>query len=300
MKNILVSITAFLLAAALLAGFTACGKETMEAAGETTIAAATEFTAEEPTTAGPAADIPTEVPDETATASSSAENQTTQPADTVPESLPNPVDMAKAALIEWYNDRIRGVREQRPGMTRVSTLNILAIETTLLGGMIDGIVNAAIRRFMPGEPVTETIEKGKNNRDFFLGSMAVPVLRPVDVSSITAKREGGNYVIAILLRSETNPKNDGVSTYARIGNPATGQDILDKVGEMGITGDEEKVTLFYRDGKLAVTVNPAGEIIGWSGEFFCDAQAKEVRAALLRTDLTARQHAQHVFSDFIY
>jgi len=296
MKKAQASILAFLLAAAMLAGFAACGKEAAEPAVLiTTEAAITEQTRMEQTTGQTTTEHMTE-PETAAT----EENTSTEPAAAVPEGVPNPVGLSKADLVGWYNERINYVRAQRPRMTRTETMKILAIETTLLGGVIDGIVNAAVKRFMPGDPVVETIQKGTDNRDFFMGSMPGPVIRLADAQSITAKQEGGNYVVTLLLGSEANPKNDGVSKYSRIGSPATAQDILDTVSEMGITGDINKTALLYHDGKVVVTVNPKGEIIHLSGEFYVDAQAREVRASILKTDLTAKQYAQHVFSGFVY
>ena len=302
MKKAQVSILAFLLAAAMLAGFAACGREAAEpAALMTTEAAITEQTRMERTTGQTTTEHMTEpATAETGETTATEENTNAEPAAAVPEGVPNPVGLSKADLVGWYNERINYVRDQRPRMTRTETMKILAIETTLLGGAVDGIVNAAVKRFMPGDPAVETIQKGTDNRDFFMGSMPGPVIRLADAQSITAKQEGGNYVVTLLLGSEANPKNDGVSKYSRIGSPATAQDILDTVSEMGITGDIDKATLLYHDGKVVVTVNPKGEVIRLSGEFYVDAQAREVRASILKTDLTAKQYAQHVFSGFVY
>jgi len=295
MKKTLVSILAFLLAAAMLIGFAACGKREADAPTTAGGAAAETTQTTEPAaneTDEPAGGEASAHPGETATGDIAAIAEG--------EDVPNPIGMAKPELVAWYNDRINYVREQKPKMTRAETLEILSVEVTLLGGLLDGIINAAIKRFMPGDPVVETIQKGTDNREFFMGSMERPIVRPGDAQSITAKEEGGNYVVTLLLGSEINPLNDGVSKYSRISNPATRQDVLDTVSEMGITGDIEKAVLLYHGGKVVITVNQKGEIVHLRDELYVDADCKDVKASVFKTDLTAKQHGLQVFTGFVY
>jgi len=299
MKKALTSLLALLLAAALLAGLSACGGGETETPTTTTEIENTTTQADEAITTGP--DEPTGEEASTQPGGTTAEGiSETQAGNAEGEGVPSPVGMSKPELIAWYNERVNHVREAKPGMTREETLKILEINLSLLGGAADGIVNYGVSRFMPGDAVTETRQKGAENKGFFFGDMARPVIRESDAKSITAKQEGGNYVVTLLLVNETNPLNDGVSTHSRVASPATRQDVLDTVAEIGVSGDIEKAALYYHSGKLVITVNPKGEIIRVNAEFFVDADCKQVKWTILTSDLTAKQYSQQVFTNFVY
>jgi len=300
MKKALISILALLLTAAMLTGFAACGKKAAET--PTTATAETKTAAE--SVAGEAGHEPTTeeattYAGETGTADADATTDA-QAANAVPEEgVLNPVGMAKAELVEWYNDRINYMREKKPAFTRVETLKIERIDTSM-GRLADGIINPIMNMFMPGDPTTDHCPKGTGNAGIAFSKYDKSVVRASDPASVSAKKEGGNYVITLTLGSETNPAPDGSSIYSRFFTVMTRQDLLHEL-EGFLEADPNKATMVYHSGKVVLTVNQKGEIIGTSMGCKIDVEAREVKAGPIKADtLSVKQSCAHEYSNFTY
>lgn len=287
MKKPLTRLFAFLFAAAALTGFAACGKE---AAEPPTTAAPETATAAEPAAAGAADETDATEADATTAA---------QAGTAAPEGLPDPVGMSKAELAAWYNDRVNYMRGKKPAFTRVETLRIERIDTSM-GRLADGIINPIMRTFMPGDPVTDHYPKGTGSAGVSFSKFEKSVVRASDPASISAKKEGNNYVLTLTLGRETNPAPDGSSVYSRLFTVITRQELLASL-EGVLEADPDKATMVYHSGRVELTVNQKGEIIAASASCQIDVEARDVKAGPIKVDtLSVKQSCAHVYSDFTY
>jgi hypothetical protein len=307
MKKRLVSLLAILLVLATAIAFTACGKATVDNETVTSANAADPqsgnsdelTTSEEVLTEDVVASTATEAATTEVTMEATTEATTEAPTTTAPEGVPNPVGMSQAQIVSWYNDRVNYVREKKPAITITDTQKIDKITTTVLGGAADKIVTNIVEKKMPGIPETKTISKGAGNQSEFFANTAQSNIKSSDVSSATAKKEGGNYVVTLKLGNETNPGKDGASKYSRMFVIATRQDVLDDLKDT-VTGSVDRTTMVYRDGRATITVNEKGEIIKADGIFYVDVDSKEVKASIIKTDIVAYQHTSCEYKNFVY
>lgn len=212
----------------------------------------------------------------------------------------NPLTLSKNELIQYYNDAINRVRNDRPGYTRTEVLKITGVKTSLLGGAADGAINGVLKNQMPGDPSVSQRSKGENNADHFFNPLQVSNVLPSDVTSISAKKEGDNYVVTLTLGQEINPATDGFSKYSRMFFIATRQDVLDALEINGVTSDVNNTSLTYHDGKSVITVNGEGQIIQAHGEFLVGAETKQAKVAVFTMDITAYQSSAWDYSNFVY
>ena len=288
MKRILV----LLLALCTLLAFTACGdaseEETKPVISDETTAAtesAPETTVPEETTT---LEETTTVPDTTTEAATT----TTAPSD--------PTSMSKEQLIVFYNNAVNAVRAARPAYTRVEVLKINSVKTSLAGGMLDGLLNPIVKNLMPGEPKPTSKKKGDSNADHFFIEQQTSAVKASDAASISAKKDGANFVITLSLGSETNPAKMGASKYSRVFQIQTREELLESLAKDGLTADVNNTSLLYRDGKVVVTINDKGQIIEAHAEFFVDANAKQAKLSMFTFDLTAYQQSNWDYTGFTY
>ena len=294
MKRILVLLLALALA---VTAFAACNKT--PDADPTEPVDASEFSTTEPGET----DLPeeTSAPDETSLIDATSVDETTaeaDPSETTTAAASDPTAMNKTQLIQYYNDAINLVRSAKPGYTRNEVLKINNFKTSLLGGAIDGLINGVVKNVMPGDPEVESKSKGASNVDHFYHPHQTSAVRESDVSSITAKKEGANYVITLKLGSETNPAQGGASKYSRAMFIQTRQEVLDSLSNSGLTGDVNNVTLTYHDGQSTITVNDKGQIIKASCGFFVDVDGKDMHIAVFNPDIVAYQQSDWTYSGF--
>ena len=275
---------ALLLTAMMVTGFAACNSAE-PTKGDATDPATTEITT--------AAEITSEQP---TTEPTTSEEETTA----AEEGLADPTGLSKAELVEWYNERLNHVRSAKPKISREAVHRIDKFETTLLGGVADGIINNLVEKNMPGDPEFTVTPKGKANNGEFLSTTATSNVRASDVTSITAHKEGDNYLIAFSLGEETNSAKDGASKYSRVFNIVSAKEVMDGVAPVGIVGDPSNATLVYSNGKVTVTVNPQGEIIKATTYSDLVIYAKQVKVSAFKFDLTVYEQSYSTYSGFVY
>jgi len=235
----------------------------------------------------PSTELPTTIVDPSAT-----EATTVAAAD--------PTTMNKEQLVSYYNDAVNAVRAAKPAYTKVEVLKVNDFKTSILGGAADGLISGVVKNAMPGNPDTSTRKKGDSNVDHFFIEQAASDVKTGDLASITAKKEGANYVITLTLGNEVNPERRGASKYSRVFQIQTRQDVLDNLAGNGLTGDVNNCTLTYRDGKAVVTINEKGQIIKASTGFYVDADAKKMKIAIFNPDIVAYQQSNWEYSNFVY
>lgn len=248
---------------------------------------------EEPTTIEPASEDPaTEEPTSVVDPSATTVTTTAAAAD--------PTKMGKEELVKYYNDAVNAVRAAKPAYTKVEVLKINDFKTSIAGGIADGLIKPLVKNMMPGDPETTSRKKGEDNVDHFFIEQATSAVKAGDLSSITAKKEGANYVITLTLGKENNPERKGASKYSRVFQIQTRQDVLDELAGGGLTGDAKDCIMTYRDGKAVVTINEKGQIIKASTGFYVDVDAKNMKISFLNPDIVAYQQSNWEYTNFVY
>ena len=244
---------------------------------------------EEPTTIDPASEDPST---ELSTSEVDPSATTAVAAD--------PTKMGKEELVKYYNDAVNAVRTAKPAYTKVEVLKINSIETSLAGGILDGLLNPIVKNLMPGDPETSSRKKSEDNVDHFFIEPQASAVKAGDVASISAKKEGANYVVTITMGNEVNPARGGTSKYSRVFQIQTRKDVLDQLAGNGLTAEVDNSTLTYHDGKAVVTINEKGQIIKASTGFFVDASAKKAKLSMFTFDLIAYQQSNWEYTNFVY
>jgi len=280
---------AILLAVLLVIGLSACGNSTEP-----------DGTAEVSSTAGLPGTETTEPGTEASSAVTETETQTESTTEAAEEGVADPTALSDAELVGWFNDRVNEVRVRKPKISRSEVQLIDNFKTSLVGGALDGMINKIIADNVKGDPAYTTIQKGASNVGVFFSKLETFALKPGDARSITARKEGDNYVVTLQLGKETDPALGGASAYSRLLTYASPQEVLDGVAAVGITGDINKFKNYYYDGRASITVNPAGEIVGASSYYKSDADAKDAKLSIFKFDLVVTQHIDVKYSNFVW
>jgi len=299
MKRILVLLLALAMAFTV---FAACGK-TPEIEPTEPVINTEDYTTEAPPETDPPEEttVPgeeTEPTDETTTEAPADEPTSEGETTTTVAAVADPTTMNKTQLIQYYNDAVNLVRSGKPGYTRVEVLKINSFKSSLAGGILDGLLTSVVKSLMPGDPKTSTKNKNADNVDHFFIEQAASNVGVNDVTSITAKKEGANYVITLTLGNEVNPAKKGASKYSRVFFVQTRREVLDDLANNGLTADEANATLTYNSGKSVITVNDKGQIIKASQGFHVDAAAKQAKLSMFTFDLVADQQSDWTYSNF--
>ena len=291
MKRVLTLLLTLALATCALAAFAACDKTPELEVTEPVVVI------EDETTEAPS--VETEPPEET----TEPDIETEPPEETTaePEAAPaDPTKMNKEELVAYYNDAVNAVRAAKPAYTKEERLKVNDFSSSILGGMLDGLLKGVVKNAMPGDPEYSAKKKGESNVDHFFIEQATSAVKASDVASITAKKDGANYVITITMGKEVNPERRGNSRYSRVFQVQTRQDVLDNLAGNGLTGDAKNCTLTYRDGKAVVTINEKGQIIRASTGFYVDADAKNMKISIFNPDIVAYQQSNWEYTAFTY
>jgi hypothetical protein len=294
-KKTLSTVLAILLTLGTLCAFAACGDKTdnpatdpeiTETDPDTTAVVVDPSETEPPTETEPATEPPTETETETATGN-------------------DPTTMDKKLLLEYFNTAVNAVREKKPKFDYVLIRKMDKVETTILGGAVDGIINSVVKSLMPGDPETGTVQKGAGNHGKFLSDSETKasLLTLSQMSSITAAKEGANYKITVKVPPATNPSmtagQSGYSSLHQIQDPKSTVEAI--VGDNGaIKADPAKTTLNYKNGYVTIVVNAAGQVQSMDGGFNVDAVGKDWSVSILKGDVTAMQSTSVKASNFVW
>jgi hypothetical protein len=292
MKKLVVLV----LLGALALGLTACGTIKPVSGAEPTAGTEAQPITETQTTTEAQSITETQTTIEAQTTTEAARiAETTQS-----QAVPDPTGLSKAALVAWFNDRVNDVRAQKPKINRAETQKIERFETSLLGGVADGLINNIVAQRMPGEPAPSVIPKGAVNVGLFFANTAVSNVKASDVASASARRVGENYVVTLTLGEATDPAKNGASGYSRVFNIASASELMGNVAGAGIQGDPAKMTMHYTAGKAELSVNPKGEVITASSECQSEVLARDVKLRMFTFDLTVYQRSVNVYDGFVY
>ena len=209
--------------------------------------------------------------------------------------------LSQAEQLVYFNLVVNRVRTEQPGFQQKTLLAIDSIELPTSANIVSGIVYYIKNNLMPSEWKTQTIVAGKHNKDWFFSKNAnASNLRPEDITSISCAKEGGNWVIELGIVEETNPNPGLASAHSRIAPIATREQVVDKIA--GVTNDikveMEDVTLRYHSGFVRVTVNSQGQVIAGSNGFQVQAQANNVKIAILQVGVSAEQSSEWQYTNF--
>ena len=295
-------VLVFLLALCTIAALASCNK-TPEIEPTEPVVNTEDYTDTEPIETEPI-ELPnagpedeTSAPDEPATEEPTSVEATGE-GEATTEAAADPTTMNKTQLVQYYNDAVNLVRTGKPGYSKTEVLKVNDFKTSILGGAADSLISGVVKNAMPGNPETSSKKKGEDNVDHFMMDQQTSKVGVNDVSSISAKKEGANYVITLTVGSEVNPAKNGASKFSRVFQIQTRQEVLDSLAGHGLTGTVENTTLTYRDGKSVITVNEKGQIIKASTGFFVDADGKKMKIAILNPDIVAYQQSNWEYSNF--
>ncbi|MDR0531913.1 MAG: hypothetical protein LBG83_07615 [Oscillospiraceae bacterium] len=326
MKKTLLAILALLLIAATAIGFSACNKTTEDIATttpttvDTTEAESTtevtepsleqsteeatlteEVTSEVPANATEATTGATEATKATET-TKAPETTTAPPADPFapPENLGS---LSKADLLAYFNKAANRVRKEKPGFKKDAKLKIDKISLSGFAAIANPIIEPVKNKLMPGDWEYETIAKGSSNSGKFLSENAnASDLKASDLTTISATKNGANWVISLKVITENNPTKGTTSANSRVNCIATPEEVLRDITDLSdaISADVNKATLTYHDGYATITVNPKGQVIESESGFFVNALANDVKIGPIKTNVTAPQSTVIKCHDFIW
>jgi len=323
MRKVLISVLAVLLTLAVMTGFAACNSKPSDnptqpdtSADETLPAAVTQPQSGDEDSTEPTGDEDTTEPTgedttvDTSDVVTGAETTETTKEGATPVTqaiavTKDPTTMAKAELLDYFNTAVNAVRSQKPQFDYEIIRKIDKVETTILGGVVDGIVNAVVKKLMPGTPETGTVAKGSGNLGKFLNDSdsKASLLTVAQISSITAVKKGANYEVTVKLPPATNPSmTAGQSSYSSLHQIQDPKGIVDAiVGENDtIKADPATTTLNYKNGYATIVVNQAGQLQSMVGGFNVDAVGKEWSVSFLHGDVTAMQSTSVKAFNFVW
>lgn len=308
MKKIFAVLLAFALLFAMGAVFTACGNdEPTSYAGEETTEL-TDVYVEQPSDA-PYGEPDDEPGDETSNEPGNEPDD--EPGDAPGDEAENPFappenlgTLSQAAQLEYFNAVANRVRDERPGFHVWEQLRIDTENMSFSSGLISvfqSAVNAIITRVMPGEPETQTIAPGADNRNSFMSlNPQASTLRMQDISSIRSTRQGENWVIEIRIREEVNPRH-GTGQHARVSFILDREEIIDLIISAGpVTVDPANVTVTLHSGFVRATVNANGQIIAVENGADVRGEFTDARIAGVRSDGVIPQTSRWRYSNFVW
>jgi serine/threonine protein kinase len=230
----------------------------------------------------------------TTTPTTQAMTTTSQPPVLIDPFAPpeNLSQLSKAEQLAYFNKAANRVRAERPDFNYERLRNLGEVQFTGVVNAAAGIIDAAKTELMPGDWEYDTIYKGQSNISKFLSDNAnASDLKAGDITSISSKKSGENWVITVRTIQEINPRRGIESANSRINRIATRQDISDSI--MGVSSainaDVNNMTLTYHSGYATITVNPKGQVIASESGFQVKAQANEVKISIIKTNVTALQ-----------
>ncbi|MDR2647259.1 MAG: hypothetical protein LBB67_03945 [Oscillospiraceae bacterium] len=190
----------------------------------------------------------------------------------------DPTKMNKEELLNYFNTAANLVATAKPGYTYIVQDKIENPKTKGgIGSLINPLIPAIIKELMPGDEEVRTIKKGSDNYGDFMSRNASDKrpssLRVSDLSSITAVKQGANYVVTVKLPNCTNPADDAKSGLSRCQEMQTPEQLLESLagGSSPVSGEAKNVTLVYKNIQVILTVDPAGHVQYMKGTFNVDA-----------------------------
>ncbi|MCL2194656.1 MAG: hypothetical protein FWB76_01765 [Oscillospiraceae bacterium] len=212
--------------------------------------------------------------------------------------------LGQAAQLEYFNAVVNRVRNERPGFEmreqlRIETENMTF--TSRLISTIQPVVNSIVSRVMPGTPEYHTIARGANNQGYFMSlNPQASTLRSQDITSISSRREGNNWVMEVRVREETNPQHV-TGQHARVSFIMDRDEVIEIITGAGpVSINPENVIVVIRNGVVRITVNAEGQIIAAERSANLRGDFTDARVAGIRTDGMIPQSSSWHYSNFVW
>jgi len=202
--------------------------------------------------------------------------------------------LSQAGQLAYFNLVVNRVRTEKPGFQQREMLRIDSMQTSLMGGVLDDMLNGIIGNLMPSEWVERSVDAGQANEGLFLSENAnASDLRPEDISSIKIAKEGKYWVIEVGVKDALNPQPGLGSTVSRIAPMQTREEIVAEIVGVGsITADPADASVRYHSIFARVTVNEEGKVIAAANGFQVRAQVNNVTVSVFTMDVAATQNSE--------
>ncbi len=229
-----------------------------------------------------------------------AENETTtRPSATVK----TPLEMSDAELLEYFNNNLNGIKEEKPGFKRakLTTVSDIVLSNQAANALV-GFVKGAL---LSEETEEKTASKGSSCNEIMSpdGQRYVSQLNAEDIKDIDIRVEGTNYVVTVTLPDAKNPTKDA-GFYAKIFNFITVDDVVNTYApKVGATVDRKNIEVNYSGCYAKATFSPDGKVVAYDTYVTCvislkDASIKKV--VTINTDVDITLVSTTNYTNFIY
>ena len=196
-------------------------------------------------------------------------------------------------LLDYFNLVVNRVRTEKPSFQHRELLRIDSMQSSILGGMMDGLLNSVVAALTSSDWTQTGVNAGQSNEGMFLSENAnASDLRPQDITSISAKKVGDNWVIEVGVKEESNPAAGLNSSNGRISPVATREQIVAEVNSGGVTANAANATVRYGSGFARVTVNGQGQVIAAANGHQANALFKNVKISIMTADVAATMNSE--------
>ena len=211
----------------------------------------------------------------------------------------NLTSLSMHELLDYFNLAVNRVRTEKPGFQQRESLRIADVKTSALGGAMDSLLITLMKELLPGDWVPTDVVAGQSNVDLFMSENTnASDLRPQDITSISAKMVGSNWVIELRVKEETNPAQGLNSSNGRIFPVATREKIIEDMNGTGVTANQANTTLRYGSGFACITVNGQGRVIAAANGFQMNALFKKVQVSFVAIDMAITYNSEWQYAYF--
>ena len=210
-------------------------------------------------------------------------------------------ELTQAEQLAYFNLVVNRVRAEKPGFQQRELLEIESMQFSGIFSAVSGIIENVQKALMPGEWTQRNVAVGKSNVGLFMSENAnASDLRPQDITSINAAKQGDSWVIELCIQEETNPASGLGSSHGRIANIATREQIIAEITGIAsiITISPADTTVRYYDGYARVTVNEQGQVISATNGYQVYVAANNVKISFIQTDVAVSQNSEWQYDKF--
>jgi len=208
-------------------------------------------------------------------------------------------ELSQAEQLAYFNLVVNRVREEKPGFQRRELQQIAGFRSSLMEGAVDELINSVVQQLMPAEWKQRGIAAGESNQDLFMNeSIYASALRPEDITFISCKKQGDNWIIELLVKEEINPAKGLNSAHGRYAFVATREEVIADLVAAGMSVRLANLTLRYHNGFARATVNPQGQVVVAANGFQVHAQANNARLSIFSFDIATLQNTEWQYAYF--
>lgn len=212
-------------------------------------------------------------------------------------------ELTQAEQLAYFNLVVNRVREEKPGFQQRERTLIDSVRSgsALIQSLSEGIIAIVASLFSTWEQ--SGVAAGQSNEGLFLSENAnASDLRPEDIISISCVKEGDNWVIALLIKEETDPAPGLGSANARIASIITKDELIEGMTEVGVTADPADMSARHFNGFASVTVNEQGKVIAAANGYQVCVEIDKITISTITTiedtAITLNMEAQYAYFDW--